>query len=119
MFDRSCSIYSMSWPELKGVVRQPARVPDGNDASSFRSTSSSTAYEVRVETSIPRFPPAFLAPTGQRDEQEIPSPRLCPDTATHFIAVQSREPDIEQHRIGTDLLGRLHRFQAVVGATCP
>ena len=43
VFDRSCSIYSMSWPELKGVVSSTGRVPDGNDASSFRSTSSSTA----------------------------------------------------------------------------
>jgi hypothetical protein len=67
--------------------------------------------EARFSRSIPIF---FLPPARQRDQDQIPSPRLFPDSSTRFVAVHSGQADVEQHDIGMESLGGFDRFESIV-----
>jgi len=46
----------------------------------------------------------LLAPTGKCDQDHIFTPRLLPDLACNFVAVELRHSDIEDDDIGTKFL---------------
>src|SRR5690606_4376345 len=44
----------------------------------------------------------FAIPTGDRDENEIPSPRSGAKSARHFVTVQVGQSDIENRGVGSE-----------------
>src|SRR5678816_438442 len=64
--------------------------------------------QMRVETGFSRLLPIlFLTPAGQRHDHQTSAPRLLANPATHFIAIDSRQSDVEQNGIRQQSLGSL------------
>ena len=55
-----------------------------------------------------------LAPSRQSDQHHLPSPRLLPESSAHFVTVQSRQADIEEHHIRPEPLRLFDRGFSIV-----
>ena len=54
------------------------------------------------------------APAGQRDEHQVLPPWRLADAAADFVAVHSRQADVEQDGVGANPLGGFEGLEAVV-----
>src|SRR5690606_17718343 len=78
---------------------------------------------VLVETGLLRPSPVFLLPPAREsEERHLSAPLLLADLTRAFIAVQPRQPDIEQHdvrpkfRSSFDGLASVMRFSHLMAA---
>jgi len=56
----------------------------------------------------------FLSPPGQRHDRQLFAPRRLADAAAHFVAVQTRQSDVEEYGVRPEPLGGFDRADAVV-----
>ena len=70
--------------------------------------------QMRVETRLFGLSPIlFFPPAGQRYEKWLKR-SVYPDTFRHLVAIQSREPDIEQNHMRAPLRGDLDGVETVM-----
>ena len=74
--------------------------------------------DVEIETSVvgPAFV-LFAGPAGYGDEDGIGVLGVFAQAADGLVAVHAGHVDIEQHHVGRELAGTVHRFVAAVGRT--
>ncbi len=71
--------------------------------------------EVVVEAGVVRATAVVVLPVaGQRHEQHHPAKTLLPNRAGHFIAVHSRQADVEQDDFRMLLDGKFERLRAAM-----
>src|SRR6188474_239695 len=67
--------------------------------------------EVTVEARVLRaLAIVGLAPAGDRDDRNLAGPRRGAQPPTDLVAVQARQAEIEQHRVGTERVGAVERL---------
>src|SRR6185369_17537400 len=57
----------------------------------------------------------FLTPARQCNHNDVFAPRLLAHAPAHFMPVQPRQTDVEQHHLRTVLLNRFNCFKTIMG----
>src|SRR5688572_13369338 len=71
--------------------------------------------DVTVEAGLLGLPAiVVLTPAGERYQHHALAPWLLADAATNFVAVLAGQPDVEEHRVGQQLLSAAQRCHSVV-----
>ncbi len=96
-------------PLLCGKPGECLRIPKAKKRSNVREQHCwfDRLGEIRVCSAVERLHAAFAGSKRSRDLKygDIRSLRIGLDAAAHFIAVQLRQTDVKQHRVGTQALG--------------